>query len=666
MIPAKLRWTVAVAAVWGGALMAAPQPAAPDWPALIAQAAQYESGQSRQALDQLEALARASVSDRALRVALEAALTNLLAPTATAEARRFACQQLAVIGTDNCLPAVAGLLQQPTNVPLACYVLSIHPSRQAGELLRNALLTVPGTNRIPIIDALGHRREAEAAKTIANLTDYADPEVARAAILALGKIACPPALDTLAQLRREGKAQTLRAAVEASLTAADLISGSNPSAALAIYTELNHPDQPPFIRRAAFEGLLRVEPKAAQQRVLAALRDKDAALKPSAIAAVRTLPGANVSRTFAAELPRLTPDEQVLLIGALAARNDAGARQAIEGQLAATNPAVRLAAIQALGAVGDATTVPLLVKAIMRSPTQAEVTAIENALVNLAGADAVDRALIEQLPQAAKGAKPTLISALGKRGNRLAVDALLTEAGSTEAAVAQAAFHALGRLATAEDLPKLIDRLLHLKAPAARDAAEDAVAKALANTPEPAQRAEAVCAALAKAGDLETRLALIRLLPSCGSAQALGTLVSLVSDPDPQVRDTAVRAVAEWPDASAWAVLAGLYQQPANETHRVLALRALVRLATDLNAQPNAVLIERYRALLEGARSDDDRKLILGALSGCASPEALKLALPLLEQPALKSEAAMAVKKIAEAIKAQHPQAAEQALQKLK
>lgn len=666
MISKSLSQAGAVVLVGGGLVGAAPQPAVPDWPALIAQAAQYQSGQSRQALDQLEALARASVNDRPLRLAVEAALTNLLAPSATAEARRFACVQLAVLGTENCLPAVAGLLRDPAQVALACYVLSVHPAPAAGEMLRNALLTVPGTNRIPVIDALGNRRDAEAAKTIANLTDYADPGVARAAILALGKIASPPALEALARLRREGQAEAMRLAVEASLTAADLVRSSNPAAALAIYNELNHPDQPPYVRRAAFEGLLRLDSKGAAQRALAALRGQDAALRPSAIAAVCTLPDAAVSRTFAAELPRLSPEEQVLLIGALAARSDPVARQAIESQLNATNPAVRLAAIQALGHIGDAATVPLLAKAILRSPTQAEVAAIETALLELRGGEVVDRALIEHLPQAPKGAKPILISALGKRGHRSAVAALLTEAASPEPAVAEAAFRALGRLATAEDLPALVDRLVHLKAPAAREAAEDAVAKALTETPEPAKRAEVVCAALAKAAELESRLALIRLLPSCGGAKALGTVVSLISDPDPQVRDTAVRAVADWPDASAWAVLAGLYQQPEKEAHRVLALRGLVRLATEQNAQPNPVLIERYRALLAGARSNEDRKLILGALGGCASPDALQLAVPLLEQPALRSEAAMAVKKIADSIKDKHPQAAEQALQKLK
>jgi hypothetical protein len=60
-----------------------------------------------------------------------------------------------------------------------------------------------------------------------------------------------------------------------------------------------------------------------------------------------------------------------------------------------------------------------------------------------------------------------------------------------------------------------------------------------------------------------------------------------------------------------------------------------------------------------------DLRLILGALGGAAHPEALQLALPLLENTGVRAEAEVAVRKIAEAIKAQHPQATEAALKRL-
>jgi hypothetical protein len=111
--------------------------------------------------------------------------------------------------------------------------------------------------------------------------------------------------------------------------------------------------------------------------------------------------------------------------------------------------------------------------------------------------------------------------------------------------------------------------------------------------------------------------------------------------------------------------LAGIYRQPATESLRGLALRGLVRLAGEENAHPNAKLIEHYRQLLAGAHSDADLRLILGALGGSAQPEALDLALPLLSNASVRAEAEVAVKKIAEAIKAQHPKAAQEALNRL-
>jgi hypothetical protein len=84
------------------------------------------------------------------------------------------------------------------------------------------------------------------------------------------------------------------------------------------------------------------------------------------------------------------------------------------------------------------------------------------------------------------------------------------------------------------------------------------------------------------------------------------------------------------------------------------------------NAHPDAKLIAHYRELLPEAQSDADLRLILGALGGAAHPDALKLALPLLDKTGVHAEAEVAVKKIAEAIKAQYPQAAEEALKRLR
>jgi hypothetical protein len=182
---------------------------------------------------------------------------------------------------------------------------------------------------------------------------------------------------------------------------------------------------------------------------------------------------------------------------------------------------------------------------------------------------------------------------------------------------------------------------------------------------DPASRSSLVRAALGSAPNVDSRIALLGLLPGCGDDSALATLKAAAADGDTRVRDAVVRAMADWPTAAAWDALADIYRQPATESLRGLALRGLVHFVGEENAHPGAKLIEHYRVLLAGARGDADNRLILGSLGGAAQPEALDLALPLLNNSGVRAEAEVAVKKLAEAIKAQHPKAAQDALDRL-
>ncbi len=108
-----------------------------------------------------------------------------------------------------------------------------------------------------------------------------------------------------------------------------------------------------------------------------------------------------------------------------------------------------------------------------------------------------------------------------------------------------------------------------------------------------------------------------------------------------------------------------LCNQPGNETARGLALRGLVRLASEGNAHPDSALVGRYLLLVGSARTDAELKLVLGALAGVAHPDALHLAAGLLARPAVRAEAEAAVRKIAEAIKGEFPEAAQEALRQI-
>jgi len=665
----NLRLTSFLLCISGGLLLAAPAysrqaPAQADIAKAVAEAATYEPGQSREPFRRLEGFVHQP--SPAARQELEAGLVRLLAPTATFEARRFACKQLGIIGSNRALPALAELLKSEETAGIACLALTTYPRGKADDSLRAALPAAPGTARIQIINTLGDRRDAKAVRLLAQSAADADLAVAKAAVAALGKIGTPAAWKALTSAATAAPAALQTSLTEATVRCADGLAGSgNRKAATSIYEDLLAPSQPAYVRRAALDAVLRLDKARAQRRILEVLHGSDLTLKPVAIANVRALPSRDASEVFAAELPRLQPQEQVWLIDSLAARGDSPACAAIGRSLASPDPTVRRAAIGTLGRICGACCVPLFVGALERAPEAEERRAVESALISLRGGAQTDSAIVAALEKSAGNPRASLISVLARREGPAANVRLLAEAGQSDPAVAKAALRALSKTATGEEVTPLLKLLVQTRDAEVRSEAESAAAQAIARLPDPARRSALVRQALGQAQSVESRSALLGLLPGCGDAAALAALRAAADDSDTRVRDAAVRALADWPDASAWDALAGIYRQPANESVRGLALRGLVRLAGEENARPGAALIERYRQLLVGARGDADNRLILGALGGATQPEALELAVTLLDHAGVRAEAEVAVRKIAEAIKVQHPKAAQEALNRL-
>jgi HEAT repeat protein len=634
-------------------------------PGLVAQVATYEPGQSLEPLRRFEALVRQAIVQPALRIPVEAALVKLLEPSSSFPARRWACKQLGIVGSDLALPTLARLLQSDATASIASLALSTYPSGKADELLRKALVGATGQRRIQIVDTLGDRRDPKCVRILAHAARENDPALAEAAVAALGKIANPAAAQVLTELRRTG-VQPSSAITEALLRCAQgLANAGDRNGAIVLYQHLLTPSEPVYVRRSALSGLIRLDKDQGEKRILQVLHGTDSALKPVAIAAVRSVSSKGATERFAFELPALQPDEQVWMIESLAARGDAAARDAAGASLDSPNANVRRAAINALGSLGDQTSVPLLARALARSHDPEEGRSIEVALKQLRGGADTDSAIIAELVKASGEPRAHLIAALAPRQGRAANEWLLHEIRSPEPVVAKAAFRALGSTATAGEIAAVLQCMNGPQDAEVRAEAENAAARALARV-DPPRRSLAVRDELVRAHTAESRCSFLGLLPGCGGPAALSALKTGVGDDDSLVRLAAVRALGEWPDDAAWDILAGIYRQPETDTVRDIALRALVRLASDGNSHPDAKLVDNYRQLLDAAKNQAELRQILGALGGLAHPDALQLAVPLLDNAAVRPEAEIAVKKIADAIKEKYPDAAQEALSHVK
>jgi len=574
---------------------------AADTAAQTAPAAAYESGGDCVSLRQLEQQIRDAAGDSGRRAACEAALLRLLDDGSTFEAKRFACSGLAVIGSEASLPALDRLLKREETVGIACLALGGLRSAQAGERLRAALAETRGAARLQLVSALGTRAEAASVEPLVQLANDTDAALACAAVRALGAIDAREARTAVAALRRKDTPALAGAVGAASLRGAEqsFVCGDR-TAAAAVCEELLAPAWPVNVRRGALTLLLRNDGDLGAQRIKAVLSEKpsDPALVAVAISRVPALRGEGVSKLFGEFLPRLPPGEQVLMVEALAAREDAAAQSAVRSQTSATDPAVRCAALTAIGEREGASAVDVLSRALT-SPTPDERKVAQAALAALKGGEATDQAIIDALRARTGDDQLPLLAVLSMRGGRLPTAELLTQGCASDEARARAALQGLVRIAGG------------------------------------------------------------------GDATALAVLQEALAGGDNRKQEIALRAMAAWRGLAAWDTLAKVYVHIGDEARRTLALRGLVRAASEADAAPDARLVERYRQLLSGARGADDRKLILSVLGGAAHPDALALALPLLDDPAVRPQAEEAVARLAKALATSHPEAAQAALLRL-
>jgi len=96
--------------------------------------------------------------------------------------------------------------------------------------------------------------------------------------------------------------------------------------------------------------------------VLDILKSDEQEMHAVAIAMVKEIPGVDITKALARELPNLPAISQVRLLSALADRGDRTALPAVVEATKVTDESVRIAALKALGQLGDASNTMLLVQ----------------------------------------------------------------------------------------------------------------------------------------------------------------------------------------------------------------------------------------------------------------------------------------------------------------
>jgi len=217
----------------------------------------YDFGDSRQPLTELSDEIRKAYGKPEELKKYEAALDGVLKSDAKYAGKQYACRELSIIGTDQSVPVLAGMLTNQEYSDMARYALERIPGEAASKALCEALPKAEGKCKIGIINSLGERGCRPAAAEIAKLVDNSDRLLAGAAISALGKIGGPDALKGLDKALQSAPDNQKMPVYDAYLKIADkMVAEGNKAGAQKIYVSLNKDGVPQLVRTAAIKGMV--------------------------------------------------------------------------------------------------------------------------------------------------------------------------------------------------------------------------------------------------------------------------------------------------------------------------------------------------------------------------------------------------------------------------
>jgi HEAT repeat protein len=573
----------------------------------------------------------------------EAQLIETLRAGAKPE-QALACKELAIYGSAACVPALAPLLADEQLASWARISLEAIPDKAAGEALVDAAGQLDGLLLVGVINSIGERGDETAAPTLAERLKNQDAEVAAAAAVALGKIGTADAMQTLRQALALAPENVRPAVAEGCILGAErLLADGDSVAAAEVFDEVRQANVPKQRALEATRGAILARGTKGLPLLLEQLRSDDRLEFQIGLRTARELPGAAVGDALVGEALESSPDRAALLLSALVDRRDGSLPAAVLEIASRGEKPVRLAAVEAIGRLGDAAHIAALLK--IAGESDAEIAAAAKAALTRLPGEEVDRELAQRLRDGEKGPLRTLIEVVGER--RIdATEQLVAALQNADPAVRRAALTALGATIRPEKLQTLVVAAVDGQHAEDVQAAVKALREACIRMPDREACAAQLAAALRDA-PLETKLDLLEILADVGGAKALATIAATAKSPEEPLQDAGSRLLGGWMSVDAAPVLLDLSKNLKGDKYKVRSLRGMIRLVRQfpLPDDQRAVLCQQA---LDAATRPDEQKLVLEVLERYPTVATLKIAGRAAKLPKLEAEANRAAMAIAQ------------------
>lgn len=629
----------------------------PSLESILKELASFEPGQKDEVLYRLREYVLAHKNSAEPREDCEKKLAAFLDTEATLAAKMAVCRQLRLIGTEKSVPTLEKILIQEETTDMARYALEKIPGIVADRALLDALGKTQGQTKIGIMTSLGQRKSSAAVPELGNLINDPDQAVVTAAAVSLGQTGGTEAATILTEALNKSQGES-KAIVSSSLVlcAGEFMAQKKEKEAVELYEKILAAGLPLVQRQAAMKGKIAAAGKEeAARMILDTLSRGPQDMHAPAVSLIPEVFDASNISPVCNSLLTLPEASQLQVLSVLSGYPKETVLPSFINAAKSPLTDVRIAALRALAKAGDSSIVELLAERAARTRGK-EQEAARSSLFTLKGMDVDGAILFSLVSHPNDSVKNELIKAIGERRIYAGKSLILSQIRSPSSRNRLQAIKTLKVVVSPEDLPALLSSFLDIQDEFEQEAMENTVVGIAQKISRPYSQAVAVKdmlepedgAAQKKVTEVKKRCLLYRVLGKIGDDSSLPYLRAALKDDNADIVDAATRALTDWPNITPRHDLLAVAINSPNLVHKVLALRAYVRMIGLESYQSPEGAVESLKNALDLAARPEEKKLVLGALPNFACSDALRLAESLLSDEAVKAEAQAAVDLIKE------------------
>ena len=578
-----------------------------------------------------------------VRVFAETNIIKALESQSNKDVKAFLIHQLNLVAGDKSVAAVKGYLTDERLSEPATQVLLDARGPQAAQALLDAFPQAEGKIQITLVKALGELHCKRAVAQITPLVGTKNSNLQKVALAALASIGDPSSYKTLYEAAKaKGFAYDATDATEAFLNYTARLAKENE-------TELCKKACKAIFKANQSDNLLHNYSKAlaiythnfgyeAMPLLLKAVDSNDKAFRYSALNLAANVGGVAATREWITKAKTVSPEVKAEIIYMLGQKGDQLAIDFVKESLNAPDQNVREESVTALLKLQGRDATPELIAHLAGGK---DIDATQKALLQLLDEKHLAPVAAE-LGQTSGKVKAAFVDLIAAKSGKAYFDELLGLTNSSDQDVRAAAFSALKKVSTEENLDDLIKLLLSAINDDQITQVQLAVIAAAQGVKDEQSKNGKVLQALNSTDNKER---IIAILPEIGGPIALQTVTDYFKSSTGKIKDAAFEALTNWKDYAASAALFDICKSSSGD-FREQAFSAFIRQVRSAGIPDDEKLLQ-YRKVMPFAKTTDEKTEVIKSIGNLKTFLSLVYLESFLDDNALQQATARAIMKIA-------------------